>query len=122
MNILKIIKSPFNKIFNSKYIKELFQEFLPKDKYLELKLQEICSQCPLGKNTGDNNSLSPVASQSINDCRMRYFGYLLQSFTGRPGDEETRFLYAYLQKCEECLLSDADEYSPLQEVVSKLHN
>lgn len=110
------------RIFNKEMVKEFTQEFLPRDRYLELKLQEVCSKCPLHDDTRNHRDLSPSDRGSLDRCRMRYFGLLLQSFLGSPGDEETRWLYSYLKRCELCLLSGADSHSHPQEVRQRLGN
>jgi hypothetical protein len=104
------------RLINRQTIKSFVQEFLPRDRYLEPKLQEICSECPLHGGIEVHRGLSPADEASLDGCRMRYFGLLLQSFAGKPGDEETEWLYSYLKKCEECLLSNADNRLRLQEV------
>jgi hypothetical protein len=104
------------RILNKGIVKDFVQEFLPKDRHLELKLQEVCANCPLHDGTGNHRDLSPSAREDLGRCRMRYFGILLQSFLGSPGDEETEWLFSYLRKCEECLLSVPISHSRLREV------
>lgn len=102
-------------IFNKEIVKDFAKEFLPRHRYLELKLEEICSKCPLHDNTRGHQNLSPSDREGLDTCRMRYFGLLLQSFVGKPGDEETKWLYSYLRRCEDCLLSGPDSNYPRKE-------
>jgi hypothetical protein len=71
------------------------------EKALESRLDEICSNCPVNGNGYRNDSPS-IDTKNVDNCRMEYFGQLLQSFVGKPGDDETRKLYSLLKKCEEC--------------------
>ena len=95
--------------FNEKSLKDFIYEFLPRDRYLKIKLREICSQCPLYDDGKGHRGVSTSSMGNIDMCRRRYFGLLLQSFVGKPGEEETNWLYSYLNKCEDCLLSGASE-------------
>jgi hypothetical protein len=93
------------RMFNREIVRDFVNEFLPRDKYLEIKLQEICSQCPLNDGEKGNRNFSEYIMDNIDTCRKRYFGLILRSFVGKPGDEETDRLYSYLKKCEDCLFS-----------------
>jgi hypothetical protein len=93
------------RLFNKRIMKDFVEEFLPRDRYLEIKLQEICSQCPLSGDGRGHRGVSPSDRRDIDMCRRSYFGLLLQSFVGKPGEEETNWLYSYLKRCEDCLLS-----------------
>jgi hypothetical protein len=97
------------RLLNKNIVKDFVEEFLPKDRYLEIKLREICSQCPLYDKGKGHSSISPSDRGNIDMCRRRYFGLLLQSFVGKPGDEETIWLYSYLKRCEDCLLSGSSK-------------
>ncbi len=101
-------KAHAGRILNRQAVKEFFQEFLPGDRCLEVKLEEICSRCPLSKDSQGQREFSPQELAGLDECRMDYFGVLLQSFLGRPGDEETEQLYRYLKLCEGCLLNMAN--------------
>lgn len=94
------------RLLNKNIAKDFIEEFLPRDRYLEIKLQEICSRCPLYGEGNGHSSISPSDRGNIDMCRRRYFGLLLESFIGKPGDRETDWLYSYLKKCEDCLLSE----------------
>jgi hypothetical protein len=93
--------------FNRKSVKDFIYEFLPRDRYLEIKLREICSQCPLYGDGKRHRRVSNSDRENIDMCRRRYFGLLLQSFVGKPRDEETNWLYSCLKRCEDCWLSRA---------------
>jgi hypothetical protein len=91
-------------LFVNSFTRELAWGFMDCDKYLEHTLDEICSNCSLNNATAGDN-ISGLDLHAIDECRMKYFGKLLQSFVGRPGDDETTKLYTYLKKCEDCLAS-----------------
>jgi hypothetical protein len=91
-------------LFVNNFTREFARSFKDPDDYLELKLNEICSQCPFNQTKPDNNNSGSNIS-IVDECRKEYFGQLLQSFVGRPGDDETIKLYSYLRKCEDCLSS-----------------
>jgi hypothetical protein len=97
------------RLFNRKIVKDFVEEFLPRDRYLEIKLREICSQCPLCGDGKGHRGISPSDRRDIDTYRRSYFGLLLQSFVGKPGDEETNWLYSYLKRCEDCLLSGSSK-------------
>lgn len=96
------------RVLNSEFVKAFTDEFLSRDRYLEIKLEEICSRCPLGDDGKRYSSVFPFDEENIEMCRRKYFGILLKSFIGKPGDTETDWLYSYLKKCESCLLSRMD--------------
>lgn len=88
-------------LFVNDFTKELAWGFRDRDKYLEHILGEICAKCPL-HNTSESDNGSGLDLITIDACRMKYFEKLLESFVGRPGDDETIKLYSYLRKCEDC--------------------
>ncbi|MBN2074204.1 MAG: hypothetical protein JW762_01500 [Dehalococcoidales bacterium] len=91
-------------LFVNGFTREFTRSFMDPDVNLELQLNEICSNCPLHTTAADDNG-SGLDLIAVDVCRMKYFGQLLQSFVGRPGDDETIKLYAYLKKCEDCITS-----------------
>jgi hypothetical protein len=107
------------RIFNKEIVNDFTQEFLSTERYLDLKLQETCSACPLRDSTGNHRELSPSDRESLETCRMRYFELLLQSFLGSPGDEETKWLYSCLKRCEDCLQLGVDNSLPSREVKAR---
>jgi hypothetical protein len=86
-------------------VRDFVRGFLPENKYLEIMLEEICSQCPLNDDEKKPRNLSESVMERIDSCRKRYFGFILQSFVGKPGEKETDWLYSYLKRCEDCLFS-----------------
>ena len=111
---MKVAVSPlFRRIFNNSFTREFTEGFMDPDDYLELKLKEICTGCPLGPDqNGNGRSVdSPAGVKALDECRKQYFGRLLQSFVGRPGEDETEKLYSLLKKCEECLKTGIEENS-----------
>jgi hypothetical protein len=88
-------------------VRDFARGFLPENRYLEIMLEEICSQCPLNDDEKGPRNLSESVMERIDSCRKRYFGLILQSFAGKPGGGETDWLYSYLKRCEECLFSRA---------------
>jgi hypothetical protein len=102
-----MVKETFKRLAKSNFIQDIRRELLPDEEYLEMKLKEICQQCPRngGPDTGNTNP------QRITECRKRFFGVLLESFVGKPGDTETDYLYAYLESCEKCLQAGREEAS-----------
>jgi len=108
-------------LFVNNVTREFVRNFKDPDDYLELKLNEICSQCPLNKTTSDNNGSEPDLSK-VDECRMEYFGRLLQSFVGRSGDDETIKLYTYLRKCEDCFDSKIENTIELKNSSSVMQN
>jgi hypothetical protein len=107
VKVLTKLATYIKRTLDTKIVKDLVKELLPRDRYLEIKLSEICSQCPLGKDKKGHQSSPLSDSETIDICRKRYFGFLLQSFVGKPGNEETNWLYSYLKRCEDCSLSGA---------------
>lgn len=103
-NIFTSMAKSIKPLFVNNFTREFAQSFQDPDDYLELKLNEICSRCPLDKTRLENNN-SGSELNLVDECRMEYFGRLLQSFVGRPGEDETRKLFSYFKKCEECLSS-----------------
>lgn len=100
-------------LFINNFTRDFARSFKNPDDSLELKLNEICSQCPFNQTKpGNNNSGSNLSL--VDECRKEYFGQLLQSFVGRPGDDETRKLFSYFRKCEECLFSKMNTMVELQ--------
>jgi hypothetical protein len=100
-------------LFINDFTREFAQSFKDPDDALESKLDEICSQCPFNRTRPDNNGSGPDLS-IVNECRKEYFGQLLQSFVGRPGDDETKKLFSYFRKCEKCLFSKMNNAVELQ--------
>jgi hypothetical protein len=113
-NFLSGMAKSLKPLFVNNVTREFVQSFKAPDDYLELKLNEICSRCPLCKSTSDNSGSRSIQSR-VDKCRMEYFGQLLQSFVGRPGDDETIKLYTYLRKCEDCLDSKMKNTSELKD-------
>ncbi|MBN2240043.1 MAG: hypothetical protein JW712_09740 [Dehalococcoidales bacterium] len=114
--IRRLTGTAVQRLLHSELTKEFIRGFLPREEYLELKLKEICSRCPLGSG-------SPVAGgiftdESVDGCREQYFGCLLQSFVGQPGEEETMTLYSYLRKCEECFSASSSDGTSMQKTDS----
>jgi hypothetical protein len=108
-------------LFVNGFTKELMWSFIDRDKYLEHTLDEICMNCSLHNTSpGDNGSEDDLIV--IDECRMKYFGKLLQSFVGRPGDDETIKLFSYLKKCEDCLASKTQNTFELKGSDSVINN
>lgn len=101
-------------LFVNGFTREFSRSFLDPDRQLEIKLDEICSQCPANSFVPKDNTQT-AGSEVIDNCRMQYFGQLLQSFVGRAGDDETRKLFSYLKKCEDCLTFKTSGTPELQE-------
>lgn len=101
-------------LFINDFTREFFRGFMDPDKLLETRLDEICSRCPLGTAV-KKNGIPDFDLQVVDNCRMEFFGQLLQSFVGRPGDDETRKLFTCLKKCEDCLASKVNNTRALQE-------
>jgi len=108
------------RLINSEVIKDLVREMLPREAYLEQQLQEICAECLLHGDEEEHRKFTPFDWEGLDRCRMRYFEQLLQSFIGRPGSEETKLLYSFMKRCEECLRSSIDNNSHSSEPVLEL--
>ncbi len=119
--ILADLTQTLKPLFVNSFTKEFTRSFMDRDEYLELKLSEICSGCPLDRNS-EYNDTSVLDSKVIDDCRMEYFGQLLQSFVGRSGDDETRKLFSYFKKCEECLSANMHKNDELQKSGSRIQD
>ena len=108
-------------LFKNGFTREFTRSFMDPDVSLELQLNEICSNCPLHTTTGDDNG-SGLDMIAVDVCRREYFGQLLQSFVGRPGDDETMKLFAYLRKCEDCVASKLKNEFELEKSGSVIKN
>ena len=96
------IRSIEKRIPSSQKIGHFFRGFFTTEKLLPLTLEDICQVCPAANGRGNNNN--PEIHEKVSQCRKRYFAALLYSFLGKPGGQESDWLYSYLEKCEGCYL------------------
>jgi hypothetical protein len=86
------------------FLRNFLSEFLSTRELLPLTTDDICRVCPLNRLGENGRTPDESAVEKIDRCRKRYFATLLQSYLGKPGDEETDWLYSHLKKCEACYL------------------
>lgn len=96
------INAYLKRVFSKESVKGYLRGFLSTEELLEITLEEICSACPMNRSAASHQKQVAPDREKINECRQRYFAALLQSYLGKPGSEETKWLYSYLKRCEEC--------------------
>jgi hypothetical protein len=95
----------FKRLFSSSIANDIRMDLLPDDEYVPARLEAICRHCPR-KIRSESRIPDDTYQKQLDDCRREFFGVLLESFTGKPGDAETNRLYSYLRSCERCLLEE----------------
>jgi hypothetical protein len=108
--------------FGKEGMKDFVRGFLPTEELLEISLKEICLACPANHGVQDYHKLSVSDKKKLDACRKSFFAVLLQSYLGKPGNEETELLYSYLKKCEECLFLGSSGSPKTSEKESKRPN
>jgi hypothetical protein len=100
------------------FLRDFMRGFLSTKELLPLTIEDVCRVCPLSRFDENGNGCDASALERIDTCRKRYFATLLQSYLGKPGDEETDWLYSHLKKCESCylgMLMDTGEMEPFKQ-------
>lgn len=98
------IRNVLKRISLSRSLREFFRGFLSTEELLPLTLEDICRICPMSSSRGNTGNPEMQDNKKVDECRKRYFAALLQSYLGKPGDQETDWLYSYARKCEGCYL------------------
>jgi hypothetical protein len=102
VRLTQVIIIRLRQILSSTSLREFFRGFLSTEKWLALTLKDTCHACPASSRRAGRYDSVPQDDEKIEECRKRYFAALLQSYLGKPGDQETDWLYSYLRRCEEC--------------------
>lgn len=76
------------------------QKFFSTQQLLPSTLDDICAACPLGSLEKNGSAPDPLDWETVRESRKRYFAALLQSYLGKPGDEEINRLQSYQWICE----------------------
>jgi hypothetical protein len=87
------------------FLRNFLKGFLSTRGLLPLTIEDVCRVCPLSHDGKSGSEPDESVTEKVDRCRKRYFATLLQSYLGKPGDEETDWLYSHLKKCEACYLN-----------------
>lgn len=94
-----LTRKPLRRIWS--YVVKSSRGFLSTEQLLPLTLDDICGACPLSSIGRNGREPEPINWEMVHESRKRHFAALLQSYLGKPGDEEIKRLYSYLRRCEE---------------------